>query len=583
MRRSRRIWAVGGAVLALALALSLSACMGVPTRGQVVSVGSGTTSSGATGIAIDPRPPRKGMGADEIVDGFLEALLATPLQTSTAQQFLTASAQKDWKPDQEILVYSGKATATVSGDEVSVQLGPTWRIDDRGVWQGAVPTADRRLTFTVVQEGSQWRITDAPDALIVPDWWFEGRYSQLSLYYYNNPETQLVPEPVFVPRGNELATVLIRDLLLGPGEELSGMIHSLIPADVSQGLSVPIDDNGLASIELSANGEKRTLSADETSKVIAQLAWTLRQDPDISRIRLSIGGQPVMLSNGRTEFDVDSAGPQFDPAGYQSSPLLYGLKDGKVVAGTLPQLSSTLGPLGQRSHQLRSIGLDLRGTRVAAVSSSGRSVLVTSTSKPEDPILTPVTAARNLLKPAWDGTGRLWLVDRRRTGASILVVENDEVHQVELPGISGADVRRFVVSRDGTRVLAVLRGAGGDQVVVSRIVTSPTGVIGTVGAARVVSGGLGEIDDLVWAAPTEVTVLHRLEDAARVTTLPVDGAGVALMPGGTLVGMPLTSLIGSPATGQPTYGVDGRSLVSLSTVGRDETIASGVTALTYVG
>ncbi|WP_300682125.1 LpqB family beta-propeller domain-containing protein [Nocardioides sp.] len=579
-----RSWRAVRAALALAaVAVLTSACLGVPTGGQVVSVGSGTTSSGATGIAIDPRPPRKGMGPNEIVDGFLEALLATPLQTSTAGQFLTADAQKGWKPDDQVLVYSGKASAVASGDDVSVQLGPTWRIDGRGVWQGAVATTERRLTFTMTKEDGQWRIAEVPNALIVPDWWFEGRYSQMSLYYFNASETQLVPEPVFVPRGNELATVLVRDLLLGPGKELEGLIHSVVPADVSQGLSVPIDANGVASIELSGNGDDQVRSADATNKLIAQLAWTLRQDSDISRMQLSIGGQPVSLSNGRTEFDVSSAGPQFDPAGYQSSPLLFGVKDRKVVAGTLPQLSSTRGPLGQSRHDLRSIGVDLSGTRIAAVTGSGQEVLLTATTKQDEPVTTVLRGGRDLLKPVWDGEGRLWLVDRRRTGARISVVADAQTRQVTLPGISGADVRRLLVSRDGTRVLAVVRNGMVDRVVVSRISTSSDGVIGAVGEARVVSSDLGEIDDMVWASPTSVTVLHRLDDSARVTTLPVDGAGVALMPGGTLVGQVLSGLIGSPASGQPTYGVDGRDLISLSTVGRDETIAPGVTALTYVG
>lgn len=577
-------WRVLAATLAAMMALLLMAgCMSVPSGGPVVPVGPGQQADRTPGIAIDPRPPRRGMGPQEIVDGFLEAMLATPLQTRTAQQFLTREARARWNPGTQMLVYSGRESASGAGDAVSVRLGPTWRIDDRGVWRGAVAAGDRSLDFSVVKDGDQWRIAEAPDALIVPDWWFEGRYSQLSLYYFNVDQSLLVPEPVFVPRGNELATVLVRNLVLGPGPDLAGIVHSVIPADVGQGLSVPVDANGVAEIALTGRPDAKPLTPDEIGLLTAQLSWTLRQDPDIERVRLSIAGQPVLQPNGRSEFAVADAAPQFDPSGYQSTPLLFGVRDGKVVAGALPQLVATPGPLGRSPHELRSIGVDLRGERVAGVAAAGTSVLVASMTSREETITTPLRGARDLLKPAWDGTGRLWLVDRRRNGAVITVVDGTHVATIGLPGISGADVRHFVVSRDGTRVIAVVRSALGDRVVVSRVATTTAGELGALGAARVISADLGTIDDLTWATPTSVTVVHGLDTAARVTTLPVDGAGAALLPGGTLVGQELSALVGSPATGQPAYGVHGLDLISLSAVGRDERLPAAVRSLTYAG
>ncbi|UDY22735.1 LpqB family beta-propeller domain-containing protein [Nocardioides sp. Kera G14] len=584
-RPSRVARAARAAIVALASLLLLAGCMGVPTTGEVVSVGSGGAATDRTpGIAIDPRPPRKGMGPSEIVDGFLEAMLATPLQTRTAQQFLTSDAQADWHPGDEILVYSGKEAAAAETDEsVDVQLGPTWRIDDRGVWRGAVTTAEQTLSFDVVKDGDQWRIAHAPDALIVPDWWFEGRYSQMALYYFNADQSLLVPEPVFVPRGNELATVLIRDLLHGPGEDLAGIVHSVIPSDVGQGLSVPVDANGVADIALTGSSSQQKLSADEIGLLSAQLAWTLRQDPDITKVRLSIGGQPVTQPNGKTEFNVADTGPQFDPSGYQSSPLFFALREGKVVAGTLPSLNTTRGPLGRRAHAVRSIGVDLRGSQVAAVSSDGHSLLLGSMTDIEGVTSTAISGAQDLLKPSWDGLGRIWVVDSRRGGAAVSVVAGGQVSPIQVPGISGADVRRLLVSRDGTRLLAVVRTPMGDRVLVSRITTAADGTPSALEKARVISSDLGTIDDLAWSSSTSVVALHTQESSARVTTLPIDGAGAALLPGGTLVGQPLTALIGSPATGQPSYGVHGTDLISLSTVGRDERVPDALHALTYAG
>ena len=49
---------------------------------------------------------------------------------------------------------------------------------------------------------------------------------------------------------------------------------------------------------------------------------------------------------------------------------------------------------------------------------------------------------------------------------------------LDVDGISGEDVKNFLVSRDGSRLIAVIRdGADGDRIVVSRIVTSAEGKV----------------------------------------------------------------------------------------------------------
>ena len=80
-----------------------------------------------------------------------------------------------------------------------------------------------------------------------------------------------------------------------------------------------------------------------------------------------------------------------------------------------------------------------------------------------------MSGGQDLLKPAWDVAGRLWLVDRRETGAVVSVVVDRRQRAVQISGVSGARVKPFLVSRDGTRLVAVVRGPKGDQLVVSRI------------------------------------------------------------------------------------------------------------------
>ncbi len=176
---------------------------------------------------------------------------------------------------------------------------------------------------------------------MVPQTWFEARYEQLALYFLAPGGDVLVPEPVFVADDDKLASTLVAGLVAGPDDERAA--RSLLPADVSLELSVPVSDDGTAAIELT--GEETALTPTENAQMLAQLAWTLRQDPDIEQFTLSIGGQRIRLADGEDRIPVE-AGARLDPTGYQASSLLYGLRDGLLVSGTPGSLDPVDGPFG---------------------------------------------------------------------------------------------------------------------------------------------------------------------------------------------------------------------------------------------
>ncbi len=208
----------------------------------------------------------------------------------------------------------------------------------------------------MASEDGEWRIARAPNALIVPDSWFEQRFRQVSLYFFDPSAQILVPEPVFVPRGEQLATALTSALLRGPGPALEGISRSFIPDGLSFGLSVPVSEEGVA--ELSLRGYSGRLTPDASEQMLAQLAWTLRQEPTIEALRVSVGGRPITLSGGESLFDVDVQGAQYDPTVLEASTLLYGLRDGRLVSGP----PDSLAPV-DRPHGGLQAGRALRGGR----------------------------------------------------------------------------------------------------------------------------------------------------------------------------------------------------------------------------
>jgi hypothetical protein len=574
------------AALALVLALAATGCVSMPHGGPVVETRSQGDVASDSGIYINPKPPQDGDSRPEIVAGFLAAMTATPIQTDVAREFLTEDGAAAWDPENQTITYADATPPRESGGGVSVTLAEPDRLDARGSWQGALPRAERRISFPMAFIDGQWRIDRAPDALIVRESWFEQRYRRVSLYYFDPTATMLEPEPVFVPRGQSLATSLTQGLLMGPGKSLDRVAQSFVPTGLKVAVGVAVSDDGIADIPL--KGDVGTLTTKSIELMMAQFAWTLRQEPAIEGLRLSINGKPVPLPGGVSSYRVDG-GAEYDPAGFQTSPLLYGLRNGLVVEGSASSLQKVDGPLGTRDYGLRTIGVDLGASTVAGVSADGTSVVVAPLSRSDKGTPhTVVSGGSSFLRPAWDLADRLWLVDRTPTGARVSYVEGDTVSSLRVPGITGRRVQTFLVSRDGTRLVAVVGRPGGDTLVVSRIEHGRTGrVLGATRATRISAEGEVKlpIRDIAWRTTTSIAVLNPFSPSlAQVRVASVDGSPAGPESSSATVEGRLRALAGSPALDEALYGVTPRALIDVSSADRRSTPhADGLTAVVYAG
>ena len=79
------------------------------------------------------------------------------------------------------------------------------------------PDGRRTLDFHLVSEHGQWRIDNPVNALVVRTSFFESSFARFNLYFYDQTGRVLLPDPVFIPRGEQTATNLVRGLLAGPG------------------------------------------------------------------------------------------------------------------------------------------------------------------------------------------------------------------------------------------------------------------------------------------------------------------------------------------------------------------------------
>ena len=553
--------------LALTVLTLLTGCIDLPEDGPVVDAHVAGEEDADRVSSVDGRPPQPGDSRLEIVNGFLEAMQAWPISTSAAKEYLTDEAADEWDPSSTI-VYTETSAPREDGSAVSIRMRDASLLDESGGWRGALPRDRSTLRFQLTVEDGEFRIIDPMDALVVRSSWFQQRYRQASLYYFDPTGEVLVPEPVFVPVGDTFATNLVTALLAGPPPRLRDVVRTFVPDNLQVGLSVPVTD-GVASLDL--RGDAPTLSPAAAELILAQLAATLRQEPTIAALRVTIGGEPVDPPGAATQYDVTSA-DDFDPADTGSAGTLYGLQRGLVVAGTVDDLRPVEGPLGRESHEYGSMAVSPVGDRIAAVSMDGREVSVAPLRSPAGSgvIETLQAEGTEFARPAWDASGRLWLLDRSPDGARVLVSDDGAgVREVRVPGVSDVDAQRILVSRDGTRLIALVSRPRGDQVVAARIVLGRRGRVGRVVESTVIrSLDAGErAIDIAWTGPAEVAVLTPAGpgELSEVRGVAADGATVAVDTLSTVVTGRVIGLAGEPYAETPVYAVARDVVVDIRT------------------
>jgi hypothetical protein len=557
MRLDRR---AVGLVLALASALTVTSCVGVPTEGPVVEAQQQGQNQALQPIANNPPPPAPGATQEDIVSGFLDAMTATPLSTRRAQEFLTTTAREQWQP-LRVLAYH-RQRLQLSGSDVVLRLLGVEQVGAVGQWQGRTSAGESRISFPMTRQDGEWRIAQAPDALIVPDDFYDANYENASLYYFDPTGRILVPEPVHVPQGTQLATSLVNDLLLAAPSSASSVAQTFIPPGLSVDFSVPVT-KGVAAVSLSGTDDPGPLDRSTVRRMLAQLAWTLRQDPSINTFTLTIAGRAVTDTSGASRFPVrrDDQSP-LDPTVPRATEVFYALRRGRLVSGQVNHLTPVGGPFGRRSLGVDAFAVSLHGERVAAVLSDS---LVEGRVLDDRPTI-PVLLGPGLLRPAWDFADRLWEVQNRSNGARVVEVASGRRHDVHVPGITGEEVRRFLVSRDGSRFIAVVRGRHRDRILVSRLRYDGRGrVIGASRSLRIPwkSPGTHRIRDIGWTSPTTIAVLDQLSSRAEVRILSVDGSTRAGQVSPIAINGAVRALATSPG-GQPPYAVQANNLVNIS-------------------
>ncbi len=524
----RRPLTIVASLVTLLLVAGISGCATLPESGPVHRQAANKPDRPQDAPYFTPPGPAKDGSPSAIAAGFMVAMTANPLSTSVARSFLTERARAAWQPNRGTIVYEAPFTVDATDVGAKVRLTDTRRLDSRGGWRGDPVGRSETLDLRLVSEGGQWRVDNPVNALVVPTSFFDRSFARFNLYFYDQTGRVLLPDPVFIPRGEQTATNLVRGLLAGPSSILSEISRSALPSRTDLDLSVVVTESGVAEVPLSRDVLRAP--PGELSRAVDQLAWTLRQVPGVQRVRITVGGAPVPLSGGRIDAPVTS-GTEFDAAGPANAEL-WGLRGGRVVDLRASEPSSAGGPLSRPGYSMRSLAVSESSRGVAAVSGNGTTLFVAPTEGGDasTPVARPVRGT-DLLRPSYDMFGDLWVIDRTAAGARVLVVSGDTVRRVPVPGVTGADVAAFSVARDGSRLAVAYAGSRTPTVRVTDILRTDEGIVSGAGRSRTfVAGGRDatRLVDVGWRDPATLAVLSRTSaETSQVSLISSDGSPVS--------------------------------------------------------
>ena len=543
--KSRR----GVAAVATALVL-LPGCAGLPDSGEVTEV-DGSRIGEQPLTQINPPGPTPDATPVQVVRGFIEAMRAFPVSTDTAAQFLTEEAADAWRPQRETVVYEDLDATEPASAIVDLSVRRIATLDSRGTY---TPAEDRLLDvdheFHLRTEKGQWRIHDPPDRLYVNADFFAEYYLPLSLHFLDLTGDVLVPDPIYLPRGDQLATSLVRGLLAGPTSDLADQVLTVAPPNTQVDGAVPVRPDGVAEVRLS--DQVLTLSDQQREQLSAQLVWTLRQVSGVVGVRILADDVPLDVPGVEEVQRLNIWDGEYAPYAPSTGGELFALRNGRLVSVSQTTVSPYEGMWRVPDRKLADFGVVQQPSQLAGVTRDRSSILVgpVSSARGDEPT-TIYRGGRELTDPTWDARDRLWVVEQRGQGSRMLLfhplaAESPPPQRIPMGPLDDTRVGAFALSPDGLRFAAIARSIQRRQLGPRRVLLGTVAVGGGAsGVERVVdvhhletSGAQFEVPrDVGWADGTTLTVLARIGvDPPQPYEVRIDGSQIL---GGRLTPEPL--------------------------------------------
>jgi hypothetical protein len=507
------------AAAAAGMLLLLTACTGLPTSGAVNPGNDPIDTNDAPSIDLRPDPPLEGASPEQIVDGFIRAGSGPQDNWATAREYLTPEFAAQWRPEEGVTIdrlaerttAAAEPTSTPSGGE-DASVHVTQRITAEATVSeiGEYAPADGKsveLPFRLVRnDEGEWRIAEARNGVVLYREVFPVVYQTASVMFFDPTWEYLVPDVRWFP--SPLLTARVAAALIDgpPSEWLAAAVSSAFPENVSLvGGAVPVVDD-TAQVELTSAA--LALDSLTLDRMQTQLEASLRSVYD-GEVQMTVettplDAQPVSVRSTRVDPSplVQLEGGEFGFLGAESIEAIPGLS--QAVESANPT----------------AIAVSPDRASAAVLTRSGAVVRAL-----EDGTVGELDLARpGLVAPSVDPYGTVWSVPGSDPDAFLAFpVEGDPIPLLA-PWPGATELAAFQVSRDGTRLAALVVVNGRTEVWTAGILRDGATPV-ALGEPVVVSTSTSPGIDLAWLDDTTLGVLLASGESASLLRQPIGGVG----------------------------------------------------------
>jgi hypothetical protein len=453
------------AVLALVL-VTLSGCAAIPTNTQPKPIG--PKDSKTTNTVTAPEP-RQNLDPITLVRDFIDATSNPDRDFAAARAYLTPEADKKWDTKNPTIIESSFST-------VPTPLGPqdkTTTVLLQGKYVGRlgndnsfVPRLDDLKQMLKLERNNenQWRISEPPPGVYMPQNLFNNNYRRVTLYFYNREFSVLVPDLryVVVPPATSIPTRVTELLIKGPGDAVRDTLVSALGPDTDVFSETKEADDGALEVNLTKVG--KDLTPEKSKQIVAQVVKSY-SGVTTSRVRVLVDGHQI-LPDQRDYRPSDVSAT----AGEALLALNANLQGMLVVDGSIRSLTDgnpIKGPAGAGAYNAVSAAQSLDGSRLAVVSRVGGGMRL-RVGELEQELSEVDQRATTLSRPTWllssgpkEPGAEVWTVV---DGASVARVTRSDNGSWTAKGVNITEISPFGaiselrLSRDGTRAALVIAG-----------------------------------------------------------------------------------------------------------------------------
>lgn len=489
---------------ALVAVLMLAGCASIPSTGQV-NAGIELSDSNAIELDILARGPQDGDSQEQILQGFLAAAASPQLDYRIAREFLTTNFSKDWKPDSGTTVDQAaeRSSSSTSSSTMALRIKPVATVADDGVYSQASSTAAETRNYGFEQVNGQWRISSAPQGIVIDQPTFGIVFGAYSLEFFSQDGQFLVPDVRWFARRETTQTAIVRALVAGPVDWLSTGVVSAVPTAARLDAdSVPVTGS-TATVNLAVD---TVPSAETLSRIHAQLLESLSGVSGITSVNLAINGT---TENVNALVPAPTVSPRVDTRPAVLTATGFGfISSVSRQLEELPELSAALVAAAPIA-----ISLGVNAGFAAALTENGILRVAGNTTE-------TVWSGSDWLAPSADTFGGIWST---RSSARLAWQGADGGSAEFSTGWGDATPRALAVSRDGSRVIAALQTGSLTRLVVSAIARGGDGSPTALGQPFVVTEFDGDALALGWVDSSSVAVLRSGTSSSPVTIAVVGG------------------------------------------------------------